>query len=201
MPHVSPGASIISADVTGWSSQQRLELLEKIDAINEEVEARRTRELPIAPGSTQNVSALLPPSPGGDFPIPNDVESTGWTYQAYEQAIIALLRKHPVQVSAIFEAIKSGTGYITRGDVYALGSYPESRSLKGFTRPVNRVIADLVDSGKLPEDAEELLRPDYDPAVKSFQRARGFFVPMEVVKLALEAKKAGDREGNPLSTV
>lgn len=200
MPSISPGASIISADVTSWSGHQRLELLEKIDAINEQVQVQSAPALQAGAGGPQDVSALLPSSPGGNVRVPDDVESTGWTYPAYEQAIIALLRKHSVQVSAIFEAIKSGTGYITRGQVYALGKYPESRSLKGFTRPVNRVTADLVDSGKLPEDAEELLRPDYDPAVRSFQRARGFFVPMEVVKLALEAKVQRSKE-DPLPAV
>lgn len=168
----SNGATYISADVTHWSTQQRTELLEKIDALNQ---------------SATGTLTLPPPSGVQTHPaIPDEIESAGWTYPAYEEAMIALLSKHYVQAAAIGAAIKKGTGYVTRDEVYALGKYPETRSLKGFTRPVNRVTADLVDSGKLPEDAEDLLRPDYDPAVKSYQRAKGFFVPMEVVKLAHE---------------
>ena len=41
--------------------------------------------------------------------------------------------------------------------------YDSSRSLKGFTRPVNRVTLALRDSGDLPEEADELLEPLYVP--------------------------------------
>lgn len=52
----------------------------------------------------------------------------------------------------------------------------------------------LAQKGLLPDDAEDLLLPDYDPAIKGFQRARGFFVPMEVVKLAEEWKALAEKE-------
>lgn len=177
----SIGSTHVTVDVTMWSMEQRTGLLQMIDQINGELAKTSSGDHAIPVPSIDLRTTIS---------IPSHVESTGWTYEAYEQVMAGLLSKSYVQAAAIMEAIKGGTGYVTRDDVYALGKYPETRTLKGFTRPVNRVTADLVDSGLLPEDAEDLLRPDYDPAVKSFQRAKGFFVPMEVVKLAMDAKAA-----------
>ena len=52
---------------------------------------------------------------------------------------------------------------------------------------MNRATLSLRDSGELPEDAEELLEPIYDTSVRGYQRARGFRVPLEIVKLFSEA--------------
>ena len=85
----------------------------------------------------------------------------------------------------ITRAIENG-GSVTREETYELGGYEPTRSLKGFTRPVNRATLALRDSGDLPEDAEELLGPIYDMSVKSYQRAKGFRIPLEIVKLYSE---------------
>ena len=119
-----------------------------------------------------------------------EIESTGWSIELYDEAMSGLLDRHFVQANAINEAIKAGTGYISRADVYALGRYPETRSLKGFTRPVNRIMVDLVESGKLPDDAEDLLLPVYDPDIKGYQRASGFRVPLELVKILHDHQSA-----------
>lgn len=103
--------------------------------------------------------------------------------EAYHEAMRRLLGKHGVQASVINDAIKNGTGYLDRDAVYELGNYPQTRSLKGFTRPVNRIQQGLVDDGLLPADADDLLVTDYDLTVKGYQRARGFQVPLEVVRL------------------
>jgi hypothetical protein len=153
--HISTTHLVVSTDVTNWPPTLREELLHSIAALEAQFGA----------------------------PDLTDVESTGWTIDLYDEAMSGLLSKHFVQANAINEAIKAGTGYISRADVYALGSYKDSRSLKGFTRPVNRIMEKLVESGKLPEDAEDLLVPVYDPAIKSYQRALGFRVPLELVKI------------------
>ena len=158
MTHTSTASIIISTDVTAWSNSQRQQLFDQIAAI----EAHFT-----APDLTE-------------------VEPSGWTYDLYVEAVSGLLTKHFVQAQAVTEAIKSGTGYISREDVYKLGGYPASRSLKGFTRPVNRITAQLTEEGKLPADAQDLLETVYDPNLKGYQRAVGFQVPLEVVKLALD---------------
>jgi hypothetical protein len=164
----------ITTEVTDWSTPARTELLELIDKLS----------------AAAVQGTYTPPAPV----IPEEVEPSGWTQKAYLDVITKLLRKHHVQVAVIFEAIKNGTGYVSRDQVYELGHYEESRSLKGFTRPVNRFTEEAQEKGLLPDDAEDLLLPDYDPAIKGFQRARGFFVPMEVVKLAEEWKALAEKE-------
>lgn len=81
--------------------------------------------------------------------------------------------------------------WVPREQVYGSAGYdPASRSLKGFTRPVNRVVANLVDKGVLPEDVADLMKTEYDPAIKGFQRTLGFSVPLEVVKILQDVKHA-----------
>lgn len=162
----SPARLVISVDVTDWSKDQRSKLLTGIA----DLEAGAAAEEPIASGL-------------------EDVDATGWTLEAYHEAMAGLLGKYFVQANVINEAIKTGDGYINRETVYALGSYTPTRSLKGFTRPVNRIVENLVEAGKLPEDAEDLLAPVYDPNIKGYQRARGFQVPLEVVKILLEERQ------------
>lgn len=158
MSTLSTTRMFISTDVTDWTPHQRDQLFAAIAAVE------------------------------ADFAVPDlaEVESTGWTLDTYHEAIAALLGSHVVQAKVITEAIRNG-GAIDRAQVYELGGYKSDRSLKGFTRPVNRLMVQLIESGKLPEDAEDLLAPVYDPAVKGFQRAKGFRVPLEVVKLLLDA--------------
>lgn len=163
----------VTVDVTKWPMPARIELLELIDNI----EARLVGDQP-APT------------------IPDEVEPSGWNQEAYHAVIKGLLSRHPAQISVIFEAIKNGTGYVTRDKVYELGHYEPERSLKGFTRPVNRLTAEAVEAGLLTEDAEDLLMPDYDPNVKGFQRAKGFIVPAEVVKMAQEWGREATRTRN-----
>ena len=61
---------------------------------------------------------------------------------------------------------------------------------------MNRVTADAIEAGLLEEDADDLLTPDYDPNVTSFQRAMGFRVPIEVVKMATQWREEAERERN-----
>lgn len=170
----------ITTDVTDWSTPARTELLELIDKLS----------------ATAVSGTYTPPA----TVTPEEVEPSGWTQEAYLNVITRLLRKHHVQVAVIFEAIKNGTGYVSRDQVYELGHYDKSRSLKGFTRPVNRFTEEAQEKELLPNDAEDLLVPDYDPAIKGFQRARGFFVPMEVVKLAEEWKALAEKEKDSMAS-
>lgn len=163
----------ITVDMTTWPTPARIELMELIGRIEAELRGHR---------------GVAPPAE------PEEVEPSGWNKEAYMDVLTKLLSRHHVQVAVIFDAIKTGTGYVTRERVYELGNYPDKRSLKGFTRPVNRLTAEAVEAGLLPEDADDLLTPDYDPNVSSFQRAKGFIVPMEVVKMANEWREESERE-------
>lgn len=153
----NPVPVFITADATHWTASQRERLFELISSIGAE--------------------------PADLVPDVDDVESTGWTLELYTEAMKQLLSKYFVQAQAINEAIKNGTGFVDRATVYALGHYDESRSLKGFTRPINRAMEKLVESGALPDDAADLLAPVYDSTVTGYQRAKGFQVPLEIVRI------------------
>lgn len=69
-----------------------------------------------------------------------------------------------------------------RSKVYELAGWdPQVRSLKGFTRPINRVTTDMKTVGHLPSAAEPLLVPLYDPGINGYQRAHDFIVPEDLV--------------------
>lgn len=113
----------------------------------------------------------------------DELEVSGWTKALVERALERLAgSRASVQIKAIKAAIENG-GVVHREEVYQLGAYGQARSLKGFTRPINRATSFLRDSDDLPEDADELLEPIYDPAIRGYQRAKGFRVPADIVKL------------------
>ena len=155
----NPVSITLTVDLAPWTQDQRQRLLDAIASI----EAERA-------GATLTAAVEAE-------------EATGWTLAAYREVMAGLLGKYFAQAKVINEAIKNGTGYVSREEVYSLAGYAESRSLKGFTRPVNRVMDEKVEEGKVPDEAAPLLEPDYDPNIKGYQRARGFRVPLEVVKL------------------
>ncbi|MPQ99581.1 hypothetical protein GB931_16990 [Modestobacter sp. I12A-02628] len=116
------------------------------------------------------------------LPLPEDLESTGWTKELVEEALTALTASGAgVQVKAIRRAAENG-GFVSRSEVYELGDYPSGRSLRGFSRPSNRIVQTMRESGKLPEDAAELLETQYDPNGKGYRPTTGFSVPPEIVK-------------------
>lgn len=157
----------VTTDVTGWTSAQRERLLDLIASVEAQLAAEVTPKKP--PAKDEAAGA-------------EEVTSTGWTLEIYTDVVKKLARTHGVQASAIMTAADGG-GLVTREKVYELGSYPPSRSLKGFTRPVNRIMQKLIEDGTLPDDVDDLFEPVYDPEVTGFQRVKGFRVPQEIVKI------------------
>ena len=91
----------------------------------------------------------------------------GWTASALTEALRRLDRDGAaVQAEAVRVALRN-SGYVTRGQVFKLGRYDKSRSLRGFTRPVNRVVAALKDEGLVAADAADLLISSYQDGVKA----------------------------------
>lgn len=132
----------------------------------------------VRPGSVEDVErATRLEERGGD-----ESGSTGWTKLALETLLRRLALQAPVQEATIRLAVEND-GYVERDDVYRLGEYDESRQLKGFTRPVNRLVQELRDVGDIPEDAADVLVPVYDKGTRGFGWADGFRVPHEVVLL------------------
>jgi len=79
-------------------------------------------------------------------------DQTGWSPDLLRSLLEKLATVAPVQEATIRLAAQRG-GYISREEVYALGDYEPERQLKGFTRPVNRLVQELRDSGELQPDS------------------------------------------------
>lgn len=89
----------------------------------------------------------------------------GWTAGALEDAFARLERDGAhVQAMVIQEALKN-SGYITRKRVYKIGRYSEDRTLRGFTRPVNRIVTEMKTEGAIPDSAADLLTSSFQNGV------------------------------------
>lgn len=105
---------------------------------------------------------------------------TGWTAEAMETLLRRLNYEAPVQEATIRFAAQNG-GFVSRDDVYRIGEYEPSRQLKGFTRPVNRIVQELRDSGEVGEEALDVLVPVYDEGKHGFGWVDGFRVPAGII--------------------
>jgi hypothetical protein len=92
-------------------------------------------------------------------------------------SILTLLRRlddeAPVQAEAIKLAAQQA-GFVSRDQVYELGDYPKDRSLRGFTRPVNRIAQLFREEGLIPQAAVDLLWAVYNEDSPSINMAAGF---------------------------
>ena len=80
--------------------------------------------------------------------------ASGWDTDSISTMLNRLtVSNGPIQAKAIQKAIENG-GELSRAEVYRLGGYEADRSLRGFTRPVNRVLREMEEASDLPEDAE-----------------------------------------------
>ena len=111
---------------------------------------------------------------------PSRDEPKGWTRETLEAVLKRLSATAPIQVDVINEAALGG-GFVSRERVYEIAGYDLNRSLRGFTRPVNRIQRALVDQRVLDASAPPLLEPVYDPA--GSPRVQGFRVPHPIGKL------------------
>lgn len=111
-----------------------------------------------------------------------------WNTHALSVALELLDSRAPVQAAAIREAIERG-GFVPREVVYELGGYNEERTLRGFTRPANRITQELRDRAILPSSARDILVAVYDPQVNPVQ-ASGFRVPSELLSLDTDDKSS-----------
>lgn len=90
------------------------------------------------------------------------------------------------QASAIRAAAENG-GFVPREAVYRIAGYSSDRSLRGFTRPVNRMTALFQDLGILGDSVPPLLEASYGE--ESYGSAIGFVIPADVIPLVLEADR------------
>jgi hypothetical protein len=115
----------------------------------------------------------------------------GWTASAVAAVLDRLSVEAPVQASVLRRAGELG-GFISRADVYRIAEYDADRSLRGFTRPVRRIVQAFQDRGLIPDGAEDLLSTSYDDETVGL--AAGFTVPDSVVPFVLRWAEASDAE-------
>jgi hypothetical protein len=108
-------------------------------------------------------------------------EYGGWTQEAVQKLLDQLASEGHVQAMAILLAAQND-GFVSRNKVYEFGGYDKSRSLRGFTRPINRIVQKLRDRGAISEDAVDVLKAVYDPRF-SYVQASGFRIPQELIPL------------------
>ena len=116
----------------------------------------------------------------------NALADGGWTRGAAEILFERLRAEAPVQSMVVAEAA-AGDGFVSRERVYELGGYEEGRSLRGFTRPVNRITEDLRSEGMIASRAIDPMWTVYDEASANVNLAAGFRVREEVLPLFEEA--------------
>ncbi len=102
----------------------------------------------------------------------------GWDTASLGHLLRHLDAQAPVQAATIRLAAQQG-GFVSRDQVYAIGRYDDDRSLRGFTRPVNRIVQDMRAQGLVPADAVDVLATRYDGGVV----ALGFDVAESLVPL------------------
>jgi hypothetical protein len=132
-------------------------------------------QVPVREGSSESVARI-----GSSLAVQDDLSTGGWSAEAMTELLQRLDQEYPVQASAIRQAAKQG-GRIDRDKVYELGGYEPERQLKGFTKPVKRIVQDLRDRGIVPEEAVDVLSTEYDHA--KFGWASGFVLAEELLPL------------------
>lgn len=110
-----------------------------------------------------------------------------WTPEQVRLVLDELVEYYPAQCEAVLRAVRNG-GFVTRTDVYEIGGYEPGRTLRGFTRPVNRIAQAVFDPEGAAEDPIEVFTSRYDPTY-SWVQASGF--DLEETFLAA-ATTAGD---------
>jgi hypothetical protein len=122
-------------------------------------------------------------------------ENGGWTVEAVGQFLGRLSGEGwSLQDQAIRMAATQG-GLIPRELVYSLGSLDKDRSLRGFTRPINRITQEFREQGIIAPSAIDILQTEYDPARgQPAGWATGFRIPEVLVPLVQEWHRTGDEE-------
>lgn len=114
-----------------------------------------------------------------------ETEQSAWTPDAVRLVLRELDAQGCIQGRVIREAAGNG-GRISRARVYELDNRDPGQMLRGFTRPVTRVTAELQAAGEIPRGVPPLLDAVYEDGMKSSH----FSVPHEVVGLLEELRDA-----------
>ncbi|MFI9528512.1 PIN-like domain-containing protein [Micromonospora rosaria] len=113
-----------------------------------------------------------------------DLLHGGWSQETLTYLLDRLSNEAPSQALVLVYAANQG-GYVTRSQVYEIAGYPEERSLRGFTRPFNRIVQAMRDEGILPEQAVDLFWAVYNDDSPAFGVAAGFQIHENALPLFL----------------
>ncbi|QGN48626.1 hypothetical protein GKC29_18525 [Micromonospora sp. WMMC415] len=113
-----------------------------------------------------------------------ELANGGWDPDAVTYLLDRLAREAPRQAIVLLKAAQQG-GYVSRSQVYELTHFPQERSLRGFTRPFNRIVQLMREEGVLPEEAVDVFWAVYNDESPSFGVAAGFQIHDDVLPLFL----------------
>lgn len=106
----------------------------------------------------------------------------GWNAETLGRLLKDLPYDAPVQAFAVETAARND-GFIGRELIYKAAEYPEGRSLRGFTRPINRIAQTYRDNGFIPEGAVDILWAVYNEDSPTPGSAAGFRIHQDVLPL------------------
>ncbi|MFE1401189.1 PIN-like domain-containing protein [Nocardiopsis dassonvillei] len=107
----------------------------------------------------------------------------GWTRTGLHRLFEEMFTEGRGDRYDVIAAAAENGGFIERGDVYDICDFNETRQLKGFTRPINRIAQSLEAEGLIPHNAVKILETVYEPG--SVQAA-GFQINPEVLPLVID---------------
>jgi hypothetical protein len=108
----------------------------------------------------------------------------GWDPSSVRRWLRQLELEAPVQAATISAAARQN-GFVSRDQVYAIGKYPEGRSLKGFTRPINRITELYRDQGFVPAKAVDIIWAVNNEDSPEAGQAAGFRIHEDVLPLVI----------------
>jgi hypothetical protein len=118
-----------------------------------------------------------------------ELSAHGYTVRHAQRLRRALVSDGTKLLADVLDAASVDGGFIARGRVYELAGYPDDRSLRGFTKPLRRVIEKLVENGQLPSEAAIPLEPIYDRNSEAAHQAQGFKMPEGLAEVFAEAAR------------
>lgn len=106
----------------------------------------------------------------------------GWTVESVDALLEQLADEAPVQEAVLRHAAANG-GRVERDEVYKIGQYAADRSLRGFTRPINRIAQCFREEGRIHELAADVLDASYSSLSENPSAATGFVINSRVLPM------------------
>lgn len=163
----SSARAVVEFDVTDWPSDQVAALIDY------------AREL------TRVAREELPPASADEG---GEESSFEWRWDELLAVYAELRNSRSYPQIKVLERMAANGGQITREETYAATGFGTGRSLKGFTRPFGRVVAQLEQEHRIRPGLPDLVTPVYEDGTRGYQRAQGFRMPPNAAALIRRGK-------------